>query len=98
VRQVEATLQGVAAGLLVGGVIFVATNVLVLKGGPVVGPHLVLLGQFFVGYEVTFVGSVIGFAWGFVYGFLAGWGGGVVYNRVAAARRHPGRPVGRGPS
>ena len=39
-----------------------------LKGGPVVGPHLELLGQYLIGYRVTFGGSFVGLA----YGFLAG--------------------------
>jgi hypothetical protein len=54
-----------------------------LKGGRVVGPHLSLLRQFFVGYEVTFVGSLIGFAYAFACGFVAGYLVSLVYNRVA---------------
>ena len=73
-------------GLVGGLVIFVATNWLVLKGGPVVGPHLGLLGQFFIGYRVTFLGSFIGFAYGFVSGFLAGYFVATVYNLVVARR------------
>ena len=57
---------GAASGL------FVATNWLVLKGGaPVVGPHLALLGQFFIGYRSRSLGSLIGFAWAFACGFVA---------------------------
>ncbi|HEY6065940.1 MAG TPA: hypothetical protein VIY96_07265, partial [Thermoanaerobaculia bacterium] len=63
-----------------------ATNWLVLKGGPVVGPHLALLRQFFIGYEVTFVGSLIGFAYAFVSGFLAGYLVSRIYNRVVRRR------------
>jgi hypothetical protein len=85
--RLNAMVQGLVTGLLGGLVIFVATNWLVLKGGPVVGPHLALLGQFFIGYRVTFVGSLIGFAYGFVSGFLAGYFVATVYNRVVA-RRH----------
>ena len=50
--------------------VFVATNWLISEGGPVVGPHLALLGQFFIGYRVTFVGSLVGFLWAFAVGFL----------------------------
>ena len=67
--RLNATVQGVVVGLIAGLGIFIATNWLIIKGGPVVGPHLALLGQFFIGYRVTFVGSLIGFAYGFVLGF-----------------------------
>ena len=59
VMRLNASVQGVVTGLLAGIALFVATNWLVIKGGPVVGPHLALLGQFFIGYRVTFVGSLI---------------------------------------
>jgi hypothetical protein len=84
--RLNATVQGVVTGLLVGLVIFVATNWLVLKGGPVVGPHLGLLAQFFIGYRVTFGGSLIGFAYGFATGFLAGYFVAVVYNSIVVRR------------
>jgi hypothetical protein len=83
ILRLEAVVQGVAWGLVAGLALFLATNVLVLKGGRVVGPHLSLLRQFFVGYEVTFVGSLIGFAYAFVCGFVAGYLVSLVYNRVA---------------
>jgi len=83
ILRLEAVVQGVAWGLVAGLALFLATNVLVLKGGRVVGPHLSLLRQFFVGYEVTFVGSLIGFAYAFACGFVAGYLVSLVYNRVA---------------
>lgn len=84
--RLSATIQGVAAGTILGLAIFVATNWLILKGGPVVGPHLALLGQFFIGYRVTFFGSLIGFAYGFVLGFLVGYAGAVIYNTLRDLR------------
>jgi hypothetical protein len=86
ILRLEAVVQGVAWGLVAGLALFAATNFLVLKGGRVVGPHLSLLRQFFVGYEVTFVGSLIGFAYAFVCGFLAGYLVSLVYNRVVRRR------------
>jgi len=86
--RLNATMQGIVTGLVSGLVIFIATNWLVLKGGPVVGPHLGLLGQFFVGYRVTFLGSFIGLAYGFVSGFLAGYFVATVYNLIVARRVH----------
>ena len=55
--RLNAKIQGLVTGLAAGLLIFIATNWLVLKGGRQVGPHLSLLGQFFVGYRVTFLGS-----------------------------------------
>jgi hypothetical protein len=86
VMRLNAMVHGVVAGLLVGLGIFIATNWLVIKGGATVGPHLGLLGQFFVGYRVTFAGSLIGFAYGFISGFLVGYFVAAVYNRLAAFR------------
>jgi hypothetical protein len=90
--RLNATIQGVAVGLLLGLSIFIATNWLILKGGPVVGPHLTLLGQFFIGYRVTFLGSFVGFAYGFVCGFLAGYFLATIYNLVAARRERLNLP------
>lgn len=73
---------GIALGLLLGGGLFVATNVLVLKGGPNVGNHLQLLAVYFPGYRVTFLGSLIGFVYAFVVGYGIGRLIGVVYNRL----------------
>ncbi len=84
--RLEAVVQGVVVGLMCGLAVFLATISLVLRGGRVVGPHLVLLAQFFVGYDVTVVGSLVGFAWGFVYGFAAGYFVSLVYNRIVALR------------
>ena len=80
---------GLGLGLLGALAIFVATNWLVLKGGDPVGPHLRLLGQYFLGYRVTFAGSLIGAAYGFVLSAAAGGLMAWVYNRVA--RRHESR-------
>jgi hypothetical protein len=88
--RLNAAVQGVVLGLIAGLGIFIATNWLIIKGGPVVGPHLALLGQFFIGYRVTFVGSLIGFAYGFVLGFCVGYGVASVYNRLADIRQRHG--------
>jgi hypothetical protein len=89
-QRLNATVQGVVTGIVAGLGIFVATNWLVLKGGDVVGPHLGLLGQFFIGYQVTFVGSLIGFAYAFVIGFIIGYVVARIYNWVIDLRQ--GKP------
>jgi len=82
VVRLNGNILGVVFGIVLGLMIFVATNWLVFKGGPVVGPHLALLGQFFIGFRVTFLGSLIGLAYGFLCGFVGGWILARVYNRV----------------
>lgn len=77
---------GLVLGLMFGLIIFIATNWLVLKGGERVGPHLQLLSQYFIGYRVTFLGSLIGFAYGFALGTLSGAFIGWIYNKIAAFR------------
>jgi hypothetical protein len=78
-------LLGIVLGFLSGAGLFLVTNFLVLKGGPHVGAHLGLLSNFFPGYRVTFLGSIIGFCYAFVVGFLSGVVLGAVYNKVAMA-------------
>lgn len=75
---------GLALGLICGLVIFIATNWLVIKGGNPVGPHLSLLGQYFIGYKVSFFGSILGFVYGFAVGTMAGALMGWIYNKVNA--------------
>lgn len=91
-RRAVVRLNGHILGFVIGVVaalgIFVATNWLVFKGGEVVGPHLSLLGNFFIGYSVTFFGSLIGAAYAFVLGYLAGLFVGSIYNGVVLLR-HP---------
>jgi hypothetical protein len=87
VLRLNALVTGVALGVLVGLGLFVATNWLILKGGEHVGPHLALLGQFFIGYTVTFLGSVIGFGYGFGSGFVAGFMIAALHNRFADLRQ-----------
>jgi hypothetical protein len=77
----------IAIGLLLGLGLLVATNVLVVKGGETVGPHLSLLRLYFPGYSVTFVGSVIGFVYAFVVGYGIGRAIAPVYNRLTASMR-----------
>lgn len=76
----NAAVSGIITGILAGSTVFVATIWLVIKGGPVVGPHLSLLGQFFIGYRVTVGGSLIGAAYGFACGFAIGYFVAWMYN------------------
>lgn len=82
IQRLNERAWGIAVGLLGGVGLFVATNVLVLKGGPNVGQHLGLLSQYFPGYRVTFLGSLVGFVYMFVLGYVLGRLIGSVYNRL----------------
>jgi hypothetical protein len=70
----------------------------VLKGGPVIGPTLQLLNNFFPGYTVTLSGSLFGLGYGFLAGFATGWGFAFVRNLtvflyMALARRQAERQL-----
>jgi hypothetical protein len=62
-----------ALGSVAGLLVFLATIFLVLKGGDLVGPNLMLLGQYFIGYTVSVKGAFIGMAYTFWWVFLFGW-------------------------
>ncbi|MBW1812807.1 MAG: hypothetical protein JRJ39_03765 [Deltaproteobacteria bacterium] len=87
VLLLNAKAVGLVLGILFGLVIFIATNWLVLKGGKVVGPHLGLLSQYFIGYRVSFLGSFIGLAYGFAVGTLCGAFIGWIYNKIVYFRQ-----------
>jgi protoporphyrinogen oxidase len=72
--RMDGIALGVATGTVAGLLLALATLFLVIKGGPVVGPNLGLLGQFLPGYTVTGTGSLLGLFYGLTVGFLAGWG------------------------
>ena len=83
--QLNGRAWGIAVGLLLAVGLFAATNVLVVKGGPIVGPHLGLLSMYLPGYRVSFLGSLIGFVYAFVIGYAIGRLIGMVYNRMIGA-------------
>ena len=77
---------GIACGLLFGIGLFAATNFLLVVGGPNVGQHLNLLSVYFPGYEVTFLGSLLGFVYAFVVGYATGRIICGVYNLTARSK------------
>lgn len=85
--RLNARAWGIAVGLLAGGGLFLATAILVMRGGPSVGQHLQLLSAFFPGYRVTWPGAFIGLVYGFVLGYAIGRVIGGVYNRLAFGPR-----------
>lgn len=83
--HLNAQAWGVSFGILCALAMFIATMVLVIKGGENVGQHLGLLSIYLPGYRVSVVGAFIGFIYLFVIGYALGRLVGVVYN--LAARR-----------
>jgi hypothetical protein len=82
VLRLNGHILGFVLGFIGALIIFVATIWLVIKGGDNVGAHLGLLSHFFIGYDVTVLGSFIGAAYGFVTGYLSGLIIGSIYNAV----------------
>jgi hypothetical protein len=81
---VSARAWGLALAVLAGFGLFLATAILVVRGGPDPGPHLGLLGEYFPGYTVSWLGAFIGFAYGWVVGYAMGFFVGTLYNRIVA--------------
>jgi hypothetical protein len=93
ILRMNTKFLALALGIITGLSVFIATNWLLIKGGHtgpggeyVVGPHLLLLSQFFIGYRVSFLGSIIGFFYGFAIGTLAGSAIGLIYNKIVDLR------------
>jgi hypothetical protein len=84
--RLNATILGIVLGLVFGLGLLIATLWLVVKGGPVVGPNLALLGEFFIGYSVTPLGSLVGFFYGFLTGFIIGFSIAAIYNWIVGRK------------
>lgn len=74
----------VTMGFMTGAILWLATAVLLLKGGENVGMHLGLLGVFLPGYEMSWTGAWAGLFWGFVAGAASG---AVLYGTYAMSLR-----------
>ena len=86
IARLRAGIMAVVCGLLAGGGLLVATAWLVLRGGPTVGQHLVLLRNYLPGYSVTWPGALLGFVYGALLGGAAGWLTAWIYNRIVQLR------------
>jgi hypothetical protein len=73
---------------VIGGMgLFLMTAWLVLKDGPQAGAHLQLLSNYFIGYSVSWGGSVVGLLYGALTGGIMGWAVGAIYNMVLNLRQ-----------
>lgn len=64
---------GISVGVILGISLFLATALLLLHGGEVVGPNLSLLGHFFFGYSATWPGAFVGMLEMGISGFMLGY-------------------------
>jgi hypothetical protein len=83
ILKLNAQAWGTSFGMMLGTGLFLATAVLVLKGGANVGEHLGLLAVYLPGYRVTWPGAFIGFVYAFVIGYALGRVVGTAYNAFA---------------
>ena len=65
---------GIALGTVCGLWLWLATIILLIRGGANVGQNLSLLSQYFIGFHVTPAGSVAALLYGFLIAFLLGYG------------------------
>ena len=70
--RLNMAIMGGIAGLFGGVALWLATVILLLRGGEQVGKHLALLSVFLPGYEVTWTGAWIGLFWGALAGAISG--------------------------
>jgi len=71
-----AKLDRIALGLSIGtafGLLMFLATLSALIDQTAATPNLGLLGQFFPGYTVTWMGSILGLVYGLVLGFVGGW-------------------------
>ncbi|MES2304446.1 MAG: hypothetical protein V4558_03025 [Gemmatimonadota bacterium] len=87
ILRLNSQAWGVSFGMLLGLGLFIATVVLVVKGGENVGAHLGLLSVYLPGYRVTWPGAFLGFVYAFVIGYALGRLVGTVYNWAAFPKR-----------
>lgn len=74
--------MGMAVGIVCAAMLVLATAWLLIKGGDRIGPHLSLLGQYLVGYSMSWSGLFVGmleagvggFCMGSVFAKLRNWG------------------------
>jgi hypothetical protein len=86
VAIIQAKVLAFVMAVICGLAVFIMTAWLLIKGGPNVGAHLQLLGQYFIGYNVSWPGCFVGLLYGALVGGIFGWLIGIIYNRIDGIR------------
>lgn len=87
VSRLRASVMATVGALFCGLGLFMATALLLIQGGPEVGPTLSLLNNYYPGYSVTWPGAFLGLFYGAITGGVLGWTTAMVYNTIARARQ-----------
>ncbi|MFN2507474.1 MAG: glycosyltransferase family 2 protein [Chthoniobacterales bacterium] len=80
--RIDGVALGAAIAVASGSALFLATIILVAKGGESVGQNLGLLAQYFPGYRVTWGGSLVGLGYAALCGFAFGFSFALIRNTV----------------
>ena len=87
IAKIQAKILAFVMAVICGLGVFIMTAWLLVKGGPNVGVHLQLLGQYFIGYSVSWIGSFVGLFYGALVGAIMGWAIALIYNLIVGVRR-----------
>ena len=79
---------GGACAAVTGLLLFFSAAALLLRGGDSVGANLSLLSNYFLGYDVTWIGSLIGSVEGAMYGWVFGFVVAKLINAVVTIEQH----------
>jgi hypothetical protein len=71
--RLDPVAMGGAVGIVGGLALFLATAILLLKGGAVIGPNLSLLSHYLLGYRVSWAGAFLGLVEAGALGFILGY-------------------------
>ena len=94
IARVRVAIVAIVTGMVGGFGLFAATVWLLIKGGPNVGQNLSLLGAYYPGYTVSWVGAFVGLAYGALTGAVLGWSVAWFYNLLSRQRLHRKRSHG----
>lgn len=86
IARIKTRVLAIVCALVAGVGLFLMTAWLLIRGGPHVGEHLQLLSNYFIGYSVSWWGSIVGFFYGALFGGVVGWAIGTIYNNVVKVR------------
>ena len=84
IMQLSKKALALSLAVVWGVTVFLATIYVLLRGG---GHTLVLLQQFYWGYNISLGGAFLGLIYGFIDGFVFGWLLALFYNAFTGKKR-----------